>query len=196
MKVEALVLAAGAGSRFGGGKLVALYRGRPVLHGALEAALASPARRVILVTGHEAETTERSADDFIRRSASAPRLTRVRAADHRQGLGASVSAGAREIAGDVDAALLFLADMPRVPHSIAAALIGALGDAAAAAPECQGRRGHPVLFARRLLPALLTASGDQGARDALQGLGSALRLVPTEDDGVLFDVDRTEDLDQ
>ncbi|MFA5600050.1 MAG: NTP transferase domain-containing protein, partial [Phenylobacterium sp.] len=53
--LEALVLAAGAGRRFGGGKLLAPYRGGVLLDGALAAAFAAPARAGRLVIGTDAE---------------------------------------------------------------------------------------------------------------------------------------------
>jgi molybdenum cofactor cytidylyltransferase len=57
-----------------------------------------------------------------------------------------------------------------------------------------GRRGNPVLVARALFPDLLALSGDVGARAILERLGDRLALVEAPDDGVLFDVDRVEDL--
>ena len=56
---EAVVLAAGAGRRFGGGKLLAPWAGGALLDGALAAALAAPARRVIVVTGTAAAEVSR-----------------------------------------------------------------------------------------------------------------------------------------
>lgn len=66
----------------------------------------------------------------------------------------------------------------------------------AAAPVFQGQRGHPVLFARALLPQLLALTGDEGARQVLRGLGDRLALVETDDAGVLLDVDRPADLER
>jgi molybdenum cofactor cytidylyltransferase len=88
---------------------------------------------------------------------------------------------------------VFLGDMPEVPHDLAAALAARLADGAeVAAPVHAGRRGHPVLFARACFPALAALSGDRGA----QGLMAERKavLVETDTAGVLFDVDRREDL--
>ena len=66
--------------------------------------------------------------------------------------------------------------------------------AAAAAPVFQGRRGNPVVLGRGLFPAVALLEGDSGARSLLQTLGARLALIESPDDGVLFDVDRPEDL--
>ena len=63
-----------------------------------------------------------------------------------------------------------------------------------AAPSFAGQRGHPVLFASTLYPALLGLSGDRGAASVLAGLGDGLALVAAASDGVLFDVDQPADL--
>ncbi|MDB5496520.1 MAG: conserved uncharacterized MobA-related protein, partial [Phenylobacterium sp.] len=52
---EAVVLAAGSGSRFGGGKLLAAWNAGVLLEGALAAALAAPARSVTVVVGADSE---------------------------------------------------------------------------------------------------------------------------------------------
>jgi len=66
--------------------------------------------------------------------------------------------------------------------------------APAAAPDFGGRRGHPVLFSASLLPDLARASGDAGAREALARLGDRVARIACAHPGVLFDVDRPEDL--
>jgi molybdenum cofactor cytidylyltransferase len=58
------------------------------------------------------------------------------------------------------------------------------------APRFKGQRGHPVLFRASLFPALLNATGDEGARVVLRSLGKALVGIDAGDSGVLFDVDR------
>ena len=85
--------------------------------------------------------------------------------------------------------------MPRVPHAVLEGLALAVrGGAPAAAPVFEGRRGHPALIGKVLLPQLRALTGDAGARAILKDLGGALALVTAPDDGVLFDVDERGDL--
>jgi molybdenum cofactor cytidylyltransferase len=192
--LEAIVLAAGSGSRFGGSKLLAPGRGGVLLDAALAAALASPARMVRVVWGADAAVAD-AARDFARRSGEDDRLQVVHAPQHADGLSASLAAGIAATPKDADGVFVFLGDMPRVPHGLAARLAEALeAGAEAAAPVFEGRRGHPVLFGPRLWPQLGGLSGDRGAGALLQGLGDRLALVAAPDDGVLFDVDRPSDL--
>ncbi|WP_374573917.1 NTP transferase domain-containing protein [Phenylobacterium sp.] len=192
---EAVVLAAGAARRFGGGKLVAPFEGGVVLDGALAAAFAAPVGRVIVVTGADADPVAVAALAFAERADQAGRLVLVHAADHAEGMGASLRAGAAAVRADAAGAFVFLGDMPRIPHAVLAPLAEAIrAGAAAAAPVFQGRRGHPAVFARELVPALRGLGGDEGARAVLAGLGGRLALVQAPDAGVLFDVDTPKDL--
>jgi molybdenum cofactor cytidylyltransferase len=193
--LEAIVLAAGSGSRFGGGKLMAPWQGGVLLDGALAAAFAAPVRRVLVVTGADRRVAQ-AARAFAEQSGAANRLETVFAADHAEGMGVSLRTGAAALGADTAGAFVFLADMPRVPHAVLPRLAEALAlGAAAAAPVFEGERGHPVLFSATLFEGLRTLTGDQGARSVLAGLGDAFVLVPAEDDGVLFDVDRPEALE-
>ena len=168
--LEAIVLAAGAGTRFGGGKLTAPWRGAVLIDGALAAAFAAPIRSVIVVTGADPRVAS-AAVAFAAQVGEAPRLRLVHAADHAQGLAASLRTG--------------LEALPPDP-ALAAALAGG---ALAAAPVFEGRRGHPVLFGRGLFDDLRALAGDAGARTILARLGEGLVHVPSADAGVLFDVD-------
>jgi molybdenum cofactor cytidylyltransferase len=186
---EAVVLAAGSGSRFGGGKLLAAWDAGVLLEGALAAAFAAPVRSVTVVIGADAEAVAAAARDFD------PRALIVYAADYVEGMSASLRAGIASLPTDADAAFVFLGDMPRVPTEVLHRMAQAVADgAAAAAPVFEGRRGNPVLLARSLFPQLLALTGDAGARGVLQTLGDKLALVEAPDDGVLFDVDRISDL--
>ena len=192
---EAVVLAAGAGRRFGGGKLLAPWAGGALVIGALAAAFAAPVRRVIVVTGTAAAEVEAAARDFAARSGAASRLLVVHAADHDEGMGASLRRAAAELPADCAGAFVFLGDMPRVPHAVLGQLAAAVqAGAPAAAPVFAGQRGHPALIGAALLPELATLHGDAGARAILKGLGDQLALVEAPDDGVLFDVDERDDL--
>ena len=188
---EAIVLAAGSGSRFGGGKLLAAWKSGVLLDGALAAAFAAPARGVTVVTGADADAVAAAAQAFD------PRVRIVHAAEHAEGMGASLGAGIASLPADTAAVFVFLGDMPCVPQAVLPALAEALAKGApAAAPVFNGRRGNPVLLGRELFPDLLALQGDEGARRLLQNLGDRLALIAAADDGVLFDVDRQSDLDK
>lgn len=187
--VEAVILAAGAGARFGGAKLTSPWRDGVLLDGALTAAFAAPARSVTVIWGADPEVPA-AARRLAARLDQAGRLKLVHAADHAEGIAASLRSAVASLPDDADALLVFLGDMPDTPHDVAAALVAAGGDRAlAAAPARRGQRGHPVLLRAALFPALLALTGDQGAGPLLAGLGDGLALVETEDPGVLFDVD-------
>jgi molybdenum cofactor cytidylyltransferase len=190
-RVSAVVLAGGAGRRFGdGGKLLAPYSGGHLIDGALRVALAAPVDDVVLVTGARGRAV---ADHALSRFGD-PRLRIVAAADWDDGLSASLRAGIGAVCG-ADAALVLLGDMPRVPASVLRPLIDAVRTGApAAAPVFGGRRGHPVVFGAALYPRLMALSGDQGAGRLLAGMGEGLALVAAPDDGVLYDVDTPGDL--
>ncbi|PZQ64438.1 MAG: molybdopterin-guanine dinucleotide biosynthesis protein MobA [Phenylobacterium zucineum] len=188
-RVAAVVLAAGAARRFGGGKLLAPWRGAPLMHGALAAARASGAGAIVVVTGADAEAV----GACVRAREPAARL--VHAPDHAEGMAASLRTGLASLPSGIEVALVLLGDMPRVPHAVLGPLVAAVLDGAeAAAPVFDGRRGNPVALSRKLFPAAMSLSGDTGARPLLQGLGAGLLLVESPDDGVLFDVDEVSDL--
>lgn len=189
--IYALVLAAGSGARFGGGKLLAPWRGAPLLHAALAVARATPVAGVTVVTGADADAITASVADFD------PAIRTVHAADHSEGMAASLRTGLGALPPDAAGVIVFLGDMPRVQKSVPVALAAALRDGApAAAPMFEGRRGNPVALARSRFGQVAMLRGDQGARRIVDDLGSDLALIPSPDDGVLFDVDRPEDLAQ
>jgi molybdenum cofactor cytidylyltransferase len=193
--LEAVVLAAGTGSRFGGGKLLAPFRDGVLLDGALAAAFAGPVRDVWVVTGADAEAVGDAARAFADRTGESERLRLVHATEHAEGMGASLRTAIAALPADAAGAFVFLGDMPRVPLAVLPQLADALSAGApAAAPAWQGRRGNPVLLGRPLFSRLLALTGDQGARAVLQALGDRLALVDAPDDGVLFDVDERGDL--
>ena len=189
------MLAAGTGSRFGGGKLLAPWGEGVLLDAALAAAFAAPARQVTVVTGADAERVAAAVRAFAERTGEVGRLALVHAPDYAEGMGASLRAGAAALPVGAGGVFVFLGDMPRVPRGLAADLAAALrAGAVAAAPVFGGRRGNPVLLGAPLIPQLRTLSGDAGARSILQALGPRLALVEAPDDGVLFDVDERGDL--
>ena len=190
MKLACVVLAGGAGERFGGGKLGMMLGGRPLLAYALDAAAAAGGDIVVVVGASPVAT------DLARAWASARRtgVRLVAAVDQTEGMGASLRAGLGGVDADADGAFVFLGDMPFVPPTIAPLLAAALaGGAAAGAPTFGGVRGHPVLLGRRLIERRSLISGDRGA-GGLLAREPGVVLVESDSDGVLFDVDTPADL--
>jgi len=190
-EIGAIVLAAGRSSRFraeGGedvSKLVAVLDGKPLVRHAAEAALASRARPVVVVTGHAREAVEAAL-------AGLPLLF-AHNADFASGLASSLKAGVAALPSGVAGALVLLGDMPRIKAPLLDRLIGAFAArpfALAAAPVYAGRRGNPVLLARALFPALARLEGDEGARRLLSEADPQRILeVEVESDGVTLDID-------
>lgn len=184
--VYAIALAAGFGSRFGGGKLMAPWRNGVLLDGALDAAFAAPVQAVYVVVG---------ADPAVTTHAEARGARIVEARDHALGLSASLKAGVAALPNDAAGVLVLLGDMPKVPHAVLAPLVAAVqAGALAAVPVFEGEVGNPAVLSAALFPRVMTLQGDRGARALIEGLGEALVRVPSPDSGVLYDVDRPEDL--
>ena len=187
--LDAIVLAGGAGKRFGGGKLLAPWRDGLLIEAALDAAFAAPVRSVILVTGAD-DGVMPVALEYALREGEATRLKIVHAHDHAEGMGASLRAGVTSLPADCDGVFVFLGDMPRVPANVPALLATALRNGApAAVPVFEGRRGHPALFGAALFGDLRGLAGDEGARSVLKRLDAAVAEVPAPSNGILFDVD-------
>ena len=176
MKLAALVLAAGAGRRFGGGKLAAPFHGEPLVHHAIRAARAAPGDRVIVVAAPDLALP--SGVEVVRLASTA--------------LSASLKAGIAA-AGPVDGLFVFLGDMPLVPPGLAGELAALLGRAYAVQPRFQGRPGHPVLLSARALADCSHLHGDDGFGRLLRGRGD-LAFLDCDDEGVVADIDRAEDL--
>lgn len=182
----AVVLAAGAGSRFGGRKQLHAYRGTPLVTRAVRLAESVCGPRTLLVTGNDWRPVF---------DACAPLAGfLLRNDDWRSGIGSSIAAATRAISGSADALLLLLADQPLITEGHLRALVDAWNDSPRliAATAFAGVTGPPVLFPARYFPALSALSGDQGARSVLTGAGAEVRTVPFEPAAV--DIDRPEDL--
>lgn len=190
MATEAVVLAAGSGSRFGGGKLLTAYGRGVLLDGALAAAFAAPVRRVTVVTGADGSQVAEAAAAFDHG------VQVVDAHDWEEGMAASLRAGIASLPDDAEACMVFLGDMPRVPHAILKPLCEAVAAGApAAAPVFEGQRGNPVVLAKALFSEVLALRGDVGARRILDALGDRVALIEAPDDGILFDVDHRRDVE-
>jgi CTP:molybdopterin cytidylyltransferase MocA len=155
MKIAGVVLAAGAGRRYGMPKALAVHQGVPLIRRAVAALDPYPA---VVVIG--------AAADRVR--AFAPDLTCVDNPDWESGLGSSLRAGLAAVTG-ADAAIITLVDMPGVTPAAVARIAAGAGPGALAMGGYGDRRGHPVLLGRDHWSGVAAAAvGDRGARDYLR----------------------------
>jgi len=189
-QIAAIVLAAGRSTRMGGpNKLVAEISGKPLVRIAVEEALASRAKPVIVVTGHERERVEAAL-------AGLP-VKLVHNREFADGLASSVRTGIATVPAEADGAVICLGDMPQVDAALIDRLIAAFDPeqgALGVVPTIDGKRGNPVLWSRRFFPDLMAIEGDIGARRLIGRYGEAVIEVPVTGKAALTDIDTQEAL--
>ena len=184
-RIAAIVLAAGRSTRMGGpNKLLAEIGGKPLVRIAAEQALASRARPVIVVTGHQRDKVEAALQGLDVRFVHNPNFA--------EGLSTSVKAGLAALPAEADGAIVCLGDMPQVTAALIDKLSGAFDPekgALVVIPVIDGKRGNPVVWARRFFPELMAIDGDIGARHLIGRYPEAVAEVALTDTAALVDVD-------
>jgi molybdenum cofactor cytidylyltransferase len=169
VEVAAVLLAAGRATRWtasGGAeksKLLAVYRGAPLVRRAAEAACASRARPVVTVTGHEGAAVRAALSGLDMRFVDNP--------DFANGLSTSLTAGLRAAPASCAGVVILLGDMPEVTGALIDRLIDAFAadpTLDAVTPMTEGARGNPVLLSRGLAQEALRLEGDHGARRLIE----------------------------
>jgi molybdenum cofactor cytidylyltransferase len=184
---SALILAGGAGRRFGGGKLLADLAGAPVIRRVAERVLEAGFAEVVMVTGAEGASLRSAIEGLACRIVDAP--------DWDEGMAASLRAGVAALAREARGVCVFLGDMPLVPAALCTPLAAAAERAGyAARPRHAGKPGHPVAFTRAAFADLAMLEGDSGATALLKARPEAVAYLDTADSGVLLDVDTPADL--
>jgi molybdenum cofactor cytidylyltransferase len=198
----AIILAAGSSSRMGAErhKLLLPLAGRPVLEHVIEATLASQARPIIIVLGHQADQVR----SHIHAYAGHPYVTIVENADYLQGMSTSLHAGVRALmtmdnaqmprALEVGSVLVVLGDQPLMTTTIIDTLIAtwrATGKRIVA-PLYNGKRGNPVLFDADLFAELLQTTGDEGGRSIIECHRQDMATVEIGNTMVSYDIDTWE----
>ncbi|HLZ64930.1 MAG TPA: molybdopterin-binding/glycosyltransferase family 2 protein [Aliidongia sp.] len=189
-RIAALVLAAGQSRRMGAdNKLLIPLDGKPMVRHVVERVLASAARPVTIVLGHEG--------DAVRAALAGLDVGFALNPDYADGLSGSLKTGLAAVPDGADGAIVCLGDMPDVSAELIDRLIAGFNPVegrAILAPVRGGRRGNPVLWARRFFGELMALSGDTGAKHLIGNYGEFLTEIEAVDDGVLIDLDTPEAL--
>jgi molybdenum cofactor cytidylyltransferase len=184
--VAGIVLAAGASKRFGRNKLLLSWEGESLARRAARIALEARLDPVVVVLGHEAERVAKEL-------AGVPVRTVVNPA-HEKGMNTSLAAGVAALPPEPSAAVVLLADMPRVTAEMVARLVRTFRETGSplVASEYAGVHAPPTLYARALFPELGGPEGDGcGKRVVRRHADDVVRVDWPAD--ALADVDREED---
>ncbi len=173
MIVGAVVLAAGKSERMGKNKLVLPLNGKTIIENVLEALEAAGIREQVVVLGNEPQQVV----EVIR-----PKLGRIKIAlnlDPEQGVVSSFQTGLIVISS-VAAAFLVLGDQPILDPNLLAVMVRSMENDAEAlivSPIHNGKKGHPLLFRRKLFGEILSLKGTQTMRDIVHAHASQLVTV-------------------
>lgn len=185
----AVILSAGESRRMGTPKALLPYRGKTFIEHLLE------------ITRHPRIATRRivlgAHLDQIRAKLPGEAASIVVNPDWRQGQLSSIQAAIRTIPADETAGIILCpVDHPLFSPELIARLIDAFDSTGQliVLPVYHGRRGHPVIFDASLYPELLAASPAIGAREVVWAHAAQLQEVPTEEEGVVLNINDAETL--
>jgi len=186
-RVSAIVLAAGAGTRFGGGKLLASLGGRPILQHVLDTLAVVGLAEVVVVLGHDRDAVEAAVAWRSERRVTNP--------DPERGLASSLRVGMDAIGPAVSAVLVVLGDQPLLFVDTIRALLAVPDDPArpVVAPRYDDDRGrNPILLRQAGFELIVEAAGDRGLGPVLAAHPE--RVMEVTVSGANPDVDTREDL--
>ena len=188
-RIAAVVLAAGLSSRMGENKLLVDIGGQPLIRRTVQTALESHASPVIVVTGRDAALIERALGGLDVRF--------IKNDEFAKGLSTSLKSGLSQVPAESDGAVVVLGDMPSVTPALLDTLIAAFNPAdgrAICVATHAGKRGNPVLWARRFFPEMAAIEGDVGAKHIIAANDELVCEVEAQTDAPLVDIDTKEDL--
>jgi molybdenum cofactor cytidylyltransferase len=190
--IVAVILSAGESSRMGQPKALLPIEGVRFVEKIVSALKSTDVGNIIVVLGHNAEEMRQKISDLP--------VTILINHDYKQGQLSSLQVAIRHLESSsegspVDGILVHLVDHPYISATLVDLMIKRFYETKKliVVPRFQGRRGHPVIFARALFSELLAAGPDQGAKPVVHAHRDDTLEIDTEDEGVLIDIDTPEE---
>jgi molybdenum cofactor cytidylyltransferase len=189
--IAAIILAAGYSSRMGRPKALLDWHGHTflaIVHAGLVNANSAP---IVVVIGADSNA--------IKEAHAGLDVTWVRNPDPSHGMLSSFRCGLRVLCEQSVmpmGVMLCLVDHPAVAQATYPELARHAAPDAIIIPECNGRRGHPVIFGNQFVDELLAGDCPEGARSVVRAHPGAVQVVPVDDPGVLLDIDTPDEYDR
>jgi len=180
--LAAIILAAGESRRMGSPKALVPFRG------------ISFAQHLVNATRHARVGVTRivlgaGADEIHAKLGVDPAWVVINR-DWKRGQLSSIQAGIRSLPENTEGIILCPVDNPLVSGNLVSQLIKQFDSSGklVAIPTFHGRRGHPVIFRASLYDELLAAGPEVGARQVVWNHGQDVVEVPTEEEGVVLNL--------
>jgi len=191
--ISAIVLAAGKSERMGTNKLLLPYQCSVIIDLVIQHILESGIREIIVVLGHEAEKVrEEIISHFGRKVLLAFNV------NYQQGMLSSIQCGLKIVDPQCEAVFLCLGDQPKVSIETYRQILNSFSssDKGIIIPTYKGKRGHPILIARRHFPFILTLDQLTASLHSLiKENPDDIAEIELADEGILFDLDHPADYD-
>jgi molybdenum cofactor cytidylyltransferase len=182
--IAVLIMAAGASTRFGSPKQLAIFEGQTLLQRCLNTVKATSPHSLSVVLGANYQQIE----------AEVSPVQIIINHDWQQGLGNSIAWGVKHIDRDADAVLVLLADQVKISAQHIVLMAEAFnGNNIVCATYC-GSRGVPAIFPRSIFDQLEALTGDNGAKAVLHNPPVAAIEIALPQ--AAMDIDNVEDLQQ
>ena len=188
MRLGIVLLAAGAGKRFGGNKLTAQVHGKPMYLWAMEnIEEMNTELPAVVVTGTPEIVSAAEAKGMIAIFNGQPEL----------GISLSIRLGIEAVIQEdrkVDGILFMVCDQPWLEKTTLVRLMSEF-DGGILALSYGERRGNPVIFSREYLKELSELSGDIGGRQVMARHRENVRFLEVNDEKELQDIDKREQIE-
>jgi molybdenum cofactor cytidylyltransferase len=186
--IYAVILSAGESSRMGRPKALLPIDGQTFVERIVGALKQTSVDKVIVILGYNADEMRRSIEHLPVEILVNP--------DYNLGQLSSLQVAVRhlETIADCDGMLVHLVDHPYIDAKLVNKMIESYytNGNAIVVPLHNGKRGHPVIFARKLFAELLAAPMDQGAKAVVNAHRDDTMEVETQDPGITIDIDTPE----
>jgi molybdenum cofactor cytidylyltransferase len=186
--IDAVVLSAGESSRMGRPKALLPIAGQTFIERIVDALEKTEVGKTVVVLGYNAEEMRRKVEHLPVEILINP--------NYQQGQLSSLQTAVRRLQAesDCDAMLVHLVDHPYIDAKLVELMIRRFYETGKliVVPRFGGKRGHPVIFSRKLFAELLDAPINEGAKAVVNAHRAETLEIETEDEGITLDIDTPE----
>lgn len=186
-KIGCVILAAGASTRFGGPKQLAIFRNKTFIENVIETSLKIHFQNRVVVLGSFFEEIRTVIDQY--------EINILKNDEWERGQASSVKSGVRFfLQNPVEAIIFLLVDQPQITTDM---IKNVLNLFAYQKPNIivhlnKGQNRHPILFSKNTFEELINIQGDRGGRQLFDKFSPV--QINLENDYLALDIDTIEDL--